>query len=218
MTKTPLYECALRLSALLVQSCCWPVFNWTRAGMMHGGLTHRGKWALLSSTWHDKQRSGDELTVDVFHYSQPWPLINQTWIKVHTHAHKTWTFLHPCVFSLVTNTHSSPQTHIAPAGWWMWAGRGWLAGSEWGRITTLSAPRLHCCFDNDPCRIAGMPGCRRSNQSSPSVSLSVYFSQTSFSDLSLFWGLLCYLVSFSPSLLCHSLFFLLSWLTGLQVP
>lgn len=42
---------------------------------------------------------------------------------------------------------------------------------------------------HDPCRIAGMPGCRKSNQSSPSVSLSVYFSQTilSFSDFSLFF-------------------------------
>lgn len=34
-------------------------------------------------------------------------------IKVHTHAHKTSTPFHHCVFPPVTNTHSPPQTHIA---------------------------------------------------------------------------------------------------------
>ena len=97
-----------------------------------------------------------------------------------------------------THTHTDTHTHTHTAqqadGWW--AGRGWLAGSEWGRITTLSALWLHCCFYNDPCQIAGMPGCRRSNRWSPSVFLSVYFSQAilSFSDSFISSISLCYLV------------------------
>lgn len=45
MTKIQLDECVSRVPGFLVQHYYWPVslFSWARAGMMHGGLAHRGK-------------------------------------------------------------------------------------------------------------------------------------------------------------------------------
>ena len=120
---------------------------------------------------------------------------------MHIHVHGrplTWSFSLSC-FSSVTNTHLTKhnRTHThSPTGWWLVAGGGWRAGTECGRITTLLTWWLHCCVDNYPCRIAWVLGCGKSNWSSPSVSLSVYFSQTGLSDFFFCLFFPCYVVSF----------------------
>lgn len=71
--------------------------------------------------------------------------------------------------------YTSRDAHpvVQRTDWWP-AGSGRLARTECSRITTPSELLLHCCFDYDPCRIAGMLDYGKGNRCSPSVCLFLW--------------------------------------------